>query len=109
MRSLNKTNGSYKDIDSEKMEVKKSDKSINLTAVQFSILKLLISNPGRVFKREELLGAFQEDIYEGYERTIDVHIKNIRKVLEDDPSHPKYLVTVWGVGYKFSENEVEIE
>lgn len=93
-------------IDTEKMEVKNGDRAINLTAAQFSILQLLMSNPGRVFRREELLGAFQEDIYEGYERTIDVHIKNIRKVLEQDPSKPLYIETVWGVGYKFSNREV---
>jgi DNA-binding response OmpR family regulator len=53
----------------------------------------------------DLLNSFQDTVFEGYERTIDVHIKNIRKVIEDEPSRPKYIKTVWGVGYKMEEPE----
>ena len=71
-----------------------------LTAAQFELLKTMIETPGKVFSRMELLNSFQETAFDGYERTIDVHIKNIRKALGDDPSTPKYIQTVWGIGYK---------
>ena len=75
---------------------------VDLTAVQFQLVKTFLSNPGRVFTRLELLNVFQEHAYEGYERTIDVHIKNIRKVIEEDHGNPGYIQTVWGVGYKLN-------
>ncbi len=93
-------------IDSEKMTVYRGNDRINLTSVQFEILKLLAGNPGRVFTRIQILNSFQEDAFEGYERTIDVHIKNIRKLIERIPSKPEYIGTVWGVGYRFTE-EIE--
>lgn len=92
-------------MDLDKMTVYRSDERINLTSVQFSILKLLISDPGRVYTRIQILNSFQDDVYEGYERTIDVHIKNIRKLIERVPSKPEYIETVWGVGYRFSEEQ----
>ena len=96
---------SHRDIvlNVEKMSVHRDGKKLELTSVQFEIFKLLISNPGRVFTRMQLLNAFQENAFEGYERTIDVHIKNIRKVVELIPSKPVYIETVWGTGYRFSE------
>jgi two-component system OmpR family response regulator len=90
-------------MDESKRLVEKEGRELKLTSVQFDILKLFLQNPGRVFTRLELLEAFQDVGYEGYERTIDVHIKNIRKEVEDDPSHPVHIVTVWGVGYKWAE------
>jgi len=90
-------------LDSEKMSVYREGERLDLTSVQFEIFKLLISHPGRVFTRMQLLNAFQEDAYEGYERTIDVHIKNIRKIVERTPSKPVYIETVWGTGYRFAE------
>lgn len=93
-------------LDSDKMTVYRDSKRLNLTSVQFTILKYLMSEPGRVFTRIQILNSFQEDLFEGYERTIDVHIKNIRKVIERTPSKPEYIGTVWGVGYRFyEENE----
>ncbi len=77
--------------------------AIDLTMVQFELLKALLLSPGRVFTRSDLLGVLQEASYESYERTIDVHIKNIRKVVEPVPSEPQYIMTVWGVGYKLAE------
>lgn len=91
------------ELDRSRMSLKKNGKSLDLTAVQFDILWTLMESPGRVFKRMDLLGAFQEDPWEGYERTIDVHIKNIRKLIEEDPSQPRLIETVWSVGYRFSE------
>ena len=73
-----------------------------LTSVQFSILQKLIEEPERVFTRMDLLKSFQDVAFEGYERTIDVHIKNIRKAIEENPSQPEYVQTVWGVGYKLA-------
>ena len=90
-------------IDSAKMSLKKKGDEVKLTSAQFRICTALFSNPGRVFSRMDLLKSFQENAFEGYERTIDVHIKNIRKVLETDPSDPEYIVTVWGAGYKAPE------
>jgi DNA-binding response OmpR family regulator len=86
-----------------KMSVHRDGERLDLTSVQFEIFKLLISRPGRVFTRIQLLNSFQEDAFEGYERTIDVHIKNIRKIIERVPSKPVYIETVWGTGYRFSE------
>ncbi|QEN05104.1 response regulator transcription factor [Thiospirochaeta perfilievii] len=92
-------------IDTEKMTVYRKSEKLSLTSVQFTILKNLMLSPGRVFTRIQILNSFQEDVFEGYERTIDVHIKNIRKVIEREPSKPKFIETVWGVGYKFAEEE----
>lgn len=92
-------------IDSSRHSVHVGEKAVDLTAAQFDILLKMLRSPGRVFSRMELLHAFQEDPYEGYERSIDVHIKNIRKLIETDPAHPEYIQTVWGVGYRMREGE----
>lgn len=92
-------------LDPEKRQLLRGGSEVKLTSVQFDIMKAFLKNPGRVYTRMDLLNVFQEDAYEGYERTIDVHIKNIRKALEVDPSHPKYIQTVWRVGYKLAEEE----
>ncbi|OQY35281.1 MAG: hypothetical protein B6241_01955 [Spirochaetaceae bacterium 4572_59] len=91
-------------LDPIKRSVKIREASVDVTAAQFSILYKMISSPGRVYTRMDLLKSFQEDPYEGYERSIDVHIKNIRKLIEENPSHPEYLQTVWGVGYRMRED-----
>ncbi len=82
--------------------VKRGGNPIQFTMVQFELLKVFLSSPGRVFTRSDLLSVLQEESFEIYERTIDVHIKNIRKVLEPTPSDPRYIITVWGVGYKLA-------
>ncbi|MDC7240295.1 MAG: response regulator transcription factor [Spirochaetales bacterium] len=92
-------------LDREKHSVSIRRRRVELTAAQFDILERMVSSPGRVFSRMDLLQTFQEDPYEGYERSIDVHIKNIRKLIETDPAHPEYIQTVWGVGYKMRESE----
>ncbi len=91
------------ELDSERRMVKRSGILLDLTAVQFDILHGFMRSPGRVFNRTEIMGFFQDQVWEGYERTIDVHIKNIRKSLEPDRNHPVYLQTVRSVGYRFSE------
>lgn len=73
---------------------------VELTPSEFSLLQTLIARPGRVFTRMELLDITQGEAYPAYERTIDVHLKNLRNKLEDDPRDPRYLETVYGVGYR---------
>ncbi|MBC8591314.1 response regulator transcription factor [Wansuia hejianensis] len=88
-------------IDIDKFLVTKKDKEIDLTANEFKVLLTLASNPSVVFSREQLISqAFGLD-YEGFDRTIDTHIKNIRQKIEDNPKKPKYILTVYGVGYRF--------
>ena len=73
---------------------------LDLTPTEFELLTVLLQNPGRAFTRLELLDRVQGDAYEGYERTVDAHVKNLRAKLGDDPRHPRYVQTVFGVGYK---------
>jgi DNA-binding response OmpR family regulator len=74
---------------------------LDLTPTEFSLLAAMASQPGRVYSRLQLLEATQGTAYEGYERTIDAHIKNLRAKLEPDPKQPRYIETVFGVGYRF--------
>ncbi|MFC1907430.1 response regulator [Chloroflexota bacterium] len=92
-------------IDLEKRLVHRGDKAIGLTPIEFDILQVLAENPGRVFSRMHLLDRVQGEAYEGYERTIDSHIKNLRKKIEPDPENPLYIITVYGIGYKLEENK----
>lgn len=77
---------------------------IELTPTEFDLLAAFLKNPGRAFTRMQLLDLVQGEAYEGYERTIDAHIKNLRQKLGDDPRQPRYILTVFGVGYKFAES-----
>jgi len=90
-------------IDLEKYEVKKGAERISLTPTEFKILSLMAGSPGRVFSRLQLLDVALGESYSGYERSIDTHISNLRKKIEDDPSNPRFIVTVFGLGYKFNE------
>jgi two-component system OmpR family response regulator len=90
-------------IDVEKRTVRRGATSIELTSTEFDILQTLAASPGRVYTRMQLLDKVQGEAYEGYERTVDSHIKNLRKKLEPDPDHPRYIVTVHGAGYKMAE------
>ena len=91
-------------IDPVKHEVHLAARLIDLTPMEFSLLQAMAAQPGRAFSRMELLDAAQGEAYEGYERSIDVHIKNLRQKLGDDPRHPTYILTVYGIGYKFNED-----
>ncbi len=82
-----------------------SDRHVDLTPSEFDLLATLMSAPGRVFSRLELLDRLQGTAYEGYERTIDVHIRNLRTKIEPDPRNPRYVETVFGVGYRFTANK----
>jgi len=88
-------------IDRESREVAVDGAAIELTRSEFDLLHALASRPGRVYSRYELITKVQGYDYEGYERTIDAHVKNLRRKLGDDPRHPRYVLTVMGVGYKF--------
>ena len=90
-------------IDTNKRLVRRGDRNIELTPIEFDLLRIMAENPGRVYSRMHLLDKVQGDAYEGYERTIDSHIKNLRKKLELDPEHPVYIITIYGVGYKLGE------
>lgn len=76
---------------------------VGLTPTEFDLLAVLMSRPGRAMSRLELLEATQGHAYEGYERTVDVHVKNLRRKIEPDPKNPRYIETVFGVGYKFAD------
>jgi DNA-binding response OmpR family regulator len=82
--------------------VKVRDEFIDLTPSEFDLLAALMSAPGRVYSRLDLLDIIQGVRYEGYERTIDTHIKNLRAKIEPDPRNPRYIETVYGVGYRFA-------
>ncbi len=82
--------------------VKVSGSLIDLTPSEFDLLAVLMASPGRAYSRYDLLDQIQGAVYEGYERTIDVHIKNLRKKIEADPRKPRYIETVYGVGYRFA-------
>jgi two-component system, OmpR family, alkaline phosphatase synthesis response regulator PhoP len=88
------------EIDVEKRQVWRQGEAITLTPTEFNLLITLAGNPGRVYSRQQLLDILQGDAFEGYERTIDSHIKNLRKKLEASPDNPVYVITVHGVGYK---------
>lgn len=75
---------------------------VELTPSEFDLLAALMANPGRAFTRAELLDRVQGMAYEGYERTIDVHVRNLRSKIETDSRHPRYIETVFGIGYRFS-------
>lgn len=75
---------------------------VDLTPSEFDLLSTLMNTPGRAFSRLELLDRIQGTAYEGYERTIDVHVKNLRAKLEEDAHNPQYIETVYGVGYRFA-------
>jgi DNA-binding response OmpR family regulator len=75
---------------------------VNLTPSEFALLATLLEAPGRVFSRELLLERLQGNDYEGVERTVDVHIRNLRKKIEPDPTQPCYIKTVFGIGYRAS-------
>ena len=86
-----------------KQEASVVGRPLNLTPTEFKLLGVLIKEPGRVFSRAELVEKALGYDYEGFDRTIDVHILNLRRKLEVDPKHPKYIKTAYGAGYKFSE------
>lgn len=90
-------------LDLTKKEIKFKNEIVSVTPIEYKLLSNMAKFPGRVYSRMDLLEKIQEDgmSYEGYERSIDTHIKNLRKKIELDPRDPKYILTVFGMGYKF--------
>lgn len=88
-------------IDTEGHEVRRGHEVVLLTATEYKILLALAEKPGRVLTRLQLLTASLGEAYAGYERSIDTHVSNLRRKLEPDPANPRYVVTVFGLGYKF--------
>ncbi len=87
-------------IDLERRQVTVGGRAVELTPTEFELMALLARHPGRVFTRLEMLDRVQGYAFEGYERTVDAHVKNLRQKIELDPKRPRYVVTVFGVGYK---------
>jgi two-component system alkaline phosphatase synthesis response regulator PhoP len=90
-------------IDLERRSVRRAETPIELTATEFDLLAVLAREPGRPFTRTQLLERVYDVSFAGYERTIDAHIKNLRRKIEPDPQNPQYILTIYGVGYKFKE------
>jgi DNA-binding response OmpR family regulator len=88
------------EIDAVARIVKIDGATVELTRTEFDILAAMAAHPGRVYSRGQLLELVSGDAFEGYERTIDAHVKNLRRKLGDDPKSPRYIHTVFGVGYK---------
>ena len=91
-------------IDFVQRSVWVNDAEIELTYIEFEILCLLASNPGRVFSKEQIYDAIWNNEYIFDKRNMTSYINKIRKKIEPDPAHPRYIITVWGVGYKFNGN-----
>ena len=92
-------------IDTVKRKVTLSNELITLTAKELELLVLFARNPGRTFTRQELLNEVWGYQFEGYDHTVNSHINRLRTKIEEDPSQPVYLKTVWGIGYRFAEPE----
>jgi len=91
-------------IDRRRHQVRLHDEVVNLTPTEFKLLEVLAGEPGRAFSRLELLDRVFGYDFEGFERTVDVHVRNLRKKIEPDPKRPTYIQTVYGLGYKFRED-----
>ena len=90
-------------LDIPRMHATVGNRSVELTATEFELLAMMMRQPGRVFTRGQLLDAVRGEDMESLDRVIDAHIKNLRRKLEPDPHNPRYVLTVYGVGYKFAE------
>jgi two-component system alkaline phosphatase synthesis response regulator PhoP len=91
-------------LDVPRMQLSVAGKSVELTATEFQLLTALARSPGRIFTRSQLLDAVHGVAFESYERAIDTHIKNLRRKIEPDPREPRYILTVYGVGYKLADS-----
>ena len=91
------------ELDRMRMQVTVEDRRIDVTPTEFELLATLAGQPGRVFTRARLLDAIRGLEAESFDRAVDVHVKNLRRKLEPDPRNPRYVLTVYGIGYKFAE------
>jgi two-component system, OmpR family, alkaline phosphatase synthesis response regulator PhoP len=90
-------------LDVPRMQAKVGPRSVELTSTEFELLAMMMRQPGRVFTRGQLLDAVRGEEIDSLDRVIDAHIKNLRRKLEPDPRDPRYVLTVYGVGYKFAD------
>ena len=93
-------------LDLPRMRVDVNGRPVELTPTEFQLLATLARRPGRIFTRSQLLDALRGVAFESYERAIDTHVKNLRRKLEPDPRQPRYVLTVYGVGYRFTDERV---
>jgi DNA-binding response OmpR family regulator len=91
-------------LDVPRMRAEVAGTSVELTPTEFQLLATLAARPGRIFTRAQLLDAVRGVAFETYERAIDSHVKNLRRKLEPDPRRPRYVLTVYGVGYRFADD-----
>ncbi len=91
-------------IDLQRRSVRRLGAPVELTATEFDLLAILAREPGRPFTRTQLLELAYDINFAGFDRTVDAHIKNLRRKIEPDPRNPKYILTIYGVGYKFAED-----
>ena len=91
-------------LDVPRMRAEVAGRAVELTATEFGLLRTLAASPGRIFTRSQLLDEIRGVAFESYERAIDSHIKNLRRKLEPDPREPRYVLTVYGVGYRFADD-----
>ena len=91
------------EIDLQGHRVTRAGEAIDLTRSEFNLLAVLAQHPGQTFSRAQLLDRLHGVVYDGYDRSVDAHVKNLRRKLELDPSDPRYVLTVYGVGYKFTD------
>ena len=91
-------------LDVPRMRATRAGTTVDLTPSEFTLLAVLARQPGRIFTRSQLLDALRGVAFESYERAIDSHVKNLRRKLEPDPRRPRYVLTVYGVGYRFADD-----
>jgi two-component system alkaline phosphatase synthesis response regulator PhoP len=91
------------ELDSDSLEATVAGRPVELTGTEFQFLAALARQPGRIFSREQLLEAVHGVSFDGYDRSVDSHIKNIRRKIEPDPRHPRYIQTVYGIGYRLAD------
>ena len=91
------------EIDLHGHRVTRGSEPVHLTRTEFNLLAILAQNPGQAFSRAQLLDRLHGVAYDGYDRSVDAHIKNLRRKLEPDPAEPRYVLTVYGIGYKFTD------
>jgi two-component system alkaline phosphatase synthesis response regulator PhoP len=90
-------------IDIDAHRLRRAGQHIHLTRLEFNLLQVLAQHPGQIYSRAQLLEKLHGVAFEGYDRSVDAHIKNLRRKIENDPSDPQYILTVYGVGYKFND------
>jgi DNA-binding response OmpR family regulator len=104
------TTYAFKDLvlDEYSHEVTKNGEVIHLTVIEYNLLKLLLANPNKVFSKEALYEQVWSDSYFGTGNTINVHVRRLREKIEDDPSNPEIIETVWGIGYKLGKENLNL-